>query len=122
MDSLFTLSLGKTKLRTVLNLLTNHLFCAVSFSNFRADYCCHIPVLGILSSTSGHHRHRRLFFLHLVRMRKKRKYISSFAAASLRIQFASEIQKQQPEVFCKKRCSQKFFKIHKKTPVPESLF
>ena len=32
------------------------------------------------------------------------------------------IQKQPPEVFCKKRCSQKFHKIHKKTPVPESLF
>ena len=32
------------------------------------------------------------------------------------------IQKQPPEMFCKKRCSQKFHKIHKKTPVPESLF
>ena len=31
-------------------------------------------------------------------------------------------QKQPPEVFCKKRCSQKFRKIHRKTPVPESLF
>ena len=26
------------------------------------------------------------------------------------------------EVFCKKRCSKKFCKIHRKTPVPESLF
>ena len=33
-----------------------------------------------------------------------------------------QIQKQPPEVFCKKRCSEKFRKIHKKTPVPESLF
>ena len=32
------------------------------------------------------------------------------------------LQKQPPEVFCKKRCSKKFHKIHKKTPVPESLF
>ena len=32
------------------------------------------------------------------------------------------IQKQSPEVFCKKRCSYKFQKIHRKTPVPESLF
>ena len=32
------------------------------------------------------------------------------------------IEKQPPEVFFKKRCSQKFFKIHRKTPVPESLF
>ena len=31
-------------------------------------------------------------------------------------------QKQPPEVFCKKRCSKKFRKIHRKTPVAESLF
>ena len=30
-----------------------------------------------------------------------------------------QIQKQPPDVLCKKRCSQKF---HRKTPVPESLF
>ena len=28
----------------------------------------------------------------------------------------------RPEVFCKKKCSQKFRKIHRKTPVPETLF
>ena len=28
----------------------------------------------------------------------------------------------RPEVFCKKRCSQKFRKINRKTPVPEALF
>ena len=32
------------------------------------------------------------------------------------------IQKQPPEVFCKKRCSYKFRKIDRKTPVSESLF
>ena len=32
------------------------------------------------------------------------------------------IQKQPPDVFCKKRCSEKYCKIHRKTPVPESLF
>ena len=31
-------------------------------------------------------------------------------------------QKLPPEVFCKKRCSKKFCKIHKKTPEPEPLF
>ena len=31
-------------------------------------------------------------------------------------------QKQPQEVFCKKRCSKKFCKIHRKTPAPESLF
>ena len=32
-----------------------------------------------------------------------------------------EPQKQPLEVFCKKRCSQKFCRIHRKTPVSESL-
>ena len=31
-------------------------------------------------------------------------------------------QKQPPEVFCKKRCSQTFRKIHRKTSVPGSHF
>ena len=35
---------------------------------------------------------------------------------------ADEGQKQPPEVFCKKKCSQKFCKIHGKASVPESLF
>ena len=30
-------------------------------------------------------------------------------------------QKQPPEMLCKKRCSQKFRKNHRKTPVPKSL-
>ena len=33
----------------------------------------------------------------------------------------TELQKQPPEVFCKKRCSEKFGKIHRKTLVPETL-
>ena len=33
----------------------------------------------------------------------------------------SSIQKQPPEVFCERRCSWKFRKIHRKTPAPESL-
>ena len=32
------------------------------------------------------------------------------------------IQKQLPEVFCEKRCPQKFHKIHRKTTVPVTLF
>ena len=32
------------------------------------------------------------------------------------------IQKQPPEMFHEKRYSYKFHKIHRKTPVPESLF
>ena len=31
-------------------------------------------------------------------------------------------QQQLPEVFYEKRCTQKFHKIHRKTPVPESPF
>ena len=32
------------------------------------------------------------------------------------------IQKQSRKVFCEEKRSQKFHKIHRKTPVPESLF
>ena len=32
------------------------------------------------------------------------------------------LKKQRPEVFCRNRFSYKFRKIHRKTPVPESLF
>ena len=32
------------------------------------------------------------------------------------------LEKQRPEVFFKKRCSKKFCKFHRKTPVPKSLF
>ena len=32
------------------------------------------------------------------------------------------IQMQPPEVFFEKRCSKKFRKIYRKTPVPESFF
>ena len=32
------------------------------------------------------------------------------------------VQKQPPEVFCKKRCSWNFRKFHRKAPVLESLF
>ena len=32
------------------------------------------------------------------------------------------VQKQLPEVFCKKRCSEEFCNIHRKTPVLESCF
>ena len=31
-------------------------------------------------------------------------------------------QKQLPEMFSKKRCFEKFHKVHRKTSVPESLF
>ena len=34
---------------------------------------------------------------------------------------STKVQKQPPEVFCKKKCSYKFRKIYSKTPVPESL-
>ena len=32
----------------------------------------------------------------------------------------ARMQKQSPEVFCKKRCSYNFRKTHRKTPVPKS--
>ena len=36
--------------------------------------------------------------------------------------YVSDFQKQLPKVFYNKRCSLKFWKIHRKTPVPESFF
>ena len=33
-----------------------------------------------------------------------------------------KVEKQPPEAFCKKMCSWKFRKIHRKTPVPEAFF
>ena len=44
------------------------------------------------------------------------------ALAGIYISSLALIQKQPAEVFCKKRCSQKFRKIHREAPVPESLF
>ena len=38
------------------------------------------------------------------------------------LSFSTPDQKQPPEMFCKKRCSQKFHKIRRETLVPESLF
>ena len=37
------------------------------------------------------------------------------------ITFIISLQKQPPEVFCNKRCSKKFRKIHGKAPAPGSL-
>ena len=50
------------------------------------------------------------------------KFIDSFKSSLLTLSLQNNFQKQPPEVFCKKRCSQKFRKIHRKTPVPETLF
>ena len=36
--------------------------------------------------------------------------------------YRPSLQKQPPEVFCVKRCSEKFHKIRRKIPVPESFF
>ena len=41
---------------------------------------------------------------------------------SLFLQKSPFLQKQPPEVFCRKKCSEKFCKFHRKTPVLESLF
>ena len=43
-------------------------------------------------------------------------------ALLLQTLFQPRFQKQPPDVFCNKRCFYKFHKIHRKTPVPESLF
>ena len=44
------------------------------------------------------------------------------SSKTVKCRFTLKCQKQLPEVFCKKRCSEKFRKIHRKTHVPEPLF
>ena len=41
---------------------------------------------------------------------------------ALKLVLGQNFQKQPSDVFYKKRCSLKFRKLHRKTPVPESLF
>ena len=50
------------------------------------------------------------------------KEIGFDAAIKIHIFFRTVVQKQPPEVFYEKRCSEKFRKIHRKTLVPESLY
>ena len=47
--------------------------------------------------------------------------LSDFHKINLSV-FKVSFQRQPSEVFCKKKYSWKFRKIHRKTPVPESLF
>ena len=44
------------------------------------------------------------------------------SSKTVKCRFTLKCQKQLPEVFCKKRCSEKFRKIHRKTHVPEPFF
>ena len=60
-----------------------------------------------------------------VRMQQCRKKVFHKCFSSILYKSKKQLfegQKQPPEVFYKKRCSLKFRKIHRKTPVPESLF
>ena len=50
---------------------------------------------------------------------EKTPYLDTFQAVCRKYFRIICLQKQPPDVFCKKRC---FQKIHRKTPVPESLF
>ena len=52
----------------------------------------------------------------------KKYFTSAFQAFYTRTRSSYSKAKQPQEVFYKKRCSQKFRKIHWKRPVPESLF
>ena len=50
------------------------------------------------------------------------KWKKDFVVPTKPIFYKLYVQKQPLEVFCKKRCSKKFLKINRKTPVLESLF
>ena len=58
-----------------------------------------------------------IFWLNLVQHSKQLNSSSKCCLCGAYI-----IRSSHPEVFSKKRCSEKFPKIHKKTPVPEYLF
>ena len=47
---------------------------------------------------------------------------SQTGLSSLRISCKRALRSIRPEVFCKKRCSEKIRNVHRKTPVLESLF
>ena len=53
-----------------------------------------------------------------------KKWLQNFFMKFLKVDnfLRNYLQKQPPEVFCKKRCSYKFWKLRRKTPVLESLF
>ena len=47
---------------------------------------------------------------------------SQTGLSSLRVSCKRALRSIRPEVFCKKRCSEKIRNVHRKTPVLESLF
>ena len=59
---------------------------------------------------------------YYVRQKQVKSRITFIEKKSLQEGRHGKVQKQRPEVFCKKRCFEKFRKIHRKTPVSESFF
>ena len=47
---------------------------------------------------------------------------SQTGLSSLRVSCKRALRSIRPEVFCKKRCSEKIRNVHRRTPVLESLF
>ena len=68
------------------------------------------------------HRRNMISWIEGISFKVSFKTRKKNACASQRKSISSFSHKQTPEVFCKKRCLQKFRKCHRKTPVPEFLF
>ena len=70
--------------------------------------------------------HQRLCLLCYIILKELRFHVGKSCKEMLYVYQTSVVlcyyqKKQPPEEFCKKRCSQKFRKIHRKTPAPESF-
>ena len=83
-------------------------FLVIFSSNYRHRLVLNVPFPDHIFSKISNYRTENLYFPSIARMINK---------SSHRM---DDQQKQPTEVFCKKRCSWKFCKIHKKTPVPEN--
>ena len=59
------------------------------------------------------------FFLNAINLIMRNELINKWT--DKKSQKSNYKQKQPPEVFCKKKCSYKFRKIHRKTPLPGRL-
>ena len=66
--------------------------------------------------------YRVVFLFKLLQFRKVNAGSTHLTPAITGPNISEKNQKQSLEVFCKKGLSQKFRKIHSKTPVPEPLF
>ena len=86
----------------------------------RSSSCCSWPCFRALLCT--HYGPLQFFSTYFRKSKEIGILRTIFPDYVISCDYVNTHQKQPPEVFCKKRCSYKFCKIHRKTPVPEYLF